>query len=83
MIAETSLLAYDPKGMTPLREQVYARIAECNMLSIRDLAIILGRDTSTISARINELAKDGRIRDWAKKTDERTGKTVCVYEVVV
>lgn len=82
MIAETSRMAYDPVGQTPLREQVYNKIAECNMLCIRDLAYILGRDTSSISARIDELRKEGRIRDWSSKIDDRTGKRVTVWEAI-
>ena len=82
MITVNSLEAYSFQDQTPLRERVYREISICNMLSIRDLANILHRDTSTISGRVNELAKAGRIRDWDKKVDPITGKTVNVYEVV-
>ena len=82
MIADTSLEAYDPQGMAPLREIVYRTIADCNMLSIRDLANILDRDTSTISGRIRELTIEGRIRDWDRKVDPITGKKVKVWEAV-
>lgn len=82
MIARTSLEAYDPQGMSSVRESVYRLIKDCPMLSNRDIAAILGKDTGTISGRTNELSKDGLIRAWSTKKDPVTGKRVQVWEVV-
>lgn len=82
MMASTSLEAYDKEGMATLREKVYTIISECNMLSNRDIAEILGKDNGTISGRTNELAKEGRIYAWCKKKDKMTGKMVQVWEAI-
>lgn len=82
MIARTSLEAYNPAEQQPLKEQVYALILQCNMLSNRDIAVILGRDNGTISARTNELCAEGRISSWTKKKDALTNKFVQVWEAI-
>lgn len=82
MIARTSLEAYDPRALSTVRQQVYGLILDCPMLSNRDIAAILGKDTGTISGRTNELVKDGLIRSWSTKTDPNTGKRVQVWEAV-
>ena len=76
MIARTSLEAYDPDSQQPLKEQVYALILQCN------IAVILGRDNGTISARTNELCAEGRISSWTKKKDALTNKFVQVWEAI-
>lgn len=81
MMARTSLDAYDRGAMITLKETIYGMIAECNMLSNRDIASILGRDTGTVSGRTNELKKEGRIRPWSTKRDPVTEKMVQVWEV--
>ena len=82
MIARTSLEAYDPDSMEPLKERIYDMILECNMLSNRDIAVLLGKDNGTISGRTNELCKEKRIIAWTTKKDTLTGKTVKVWGVV-
>ena len=85
-VAQTTLLAYNELKMSGklgnLQSKIYALIQERSDLSNRDIARILGLEICTVTGRVNELANEGLIKAWGRKTDPRTGKTVKVWRAI-
>lgn len=85
-VAQTTLLAYNELKMSGklgnLQSKIYALIQERSDLSNRDIARILGLEICTVTGRVNELTKEGLIKAWGRKTDQRTGKTVKVWKAI-
>lgn len=79
-VAETSIGAYHDHVQGPLEDQqierVYAALVKHNYASRRMIAATTGLETSTVSARVNELLKRERIREAFVAPCEITGKRV-------
>lgn len=80
----TSIRAFhDIKSEREVRCGLLLRLYETRgPMSDREASYILGWDRSDVSARRNDLMRDGQIGSLGEKKDPDTGKTVNVWGVV-
>lgn len=84
-VAQTSILSFyslDRTKVSNIQRDIYNIIKKNRTLSNRDIAMILGLEICTVTARVNELAEMGLVVAWAKKKDIRTNRTVKIWKAV-
>lgn len=84
-VSQTSILSFyklDPAKMNAHQTLIYNIIKEDPTLCNRDIARITGMEICSVTGRVNELAKMGRIVSWSVKKDIVTQRTVKVWKAV-